>query len=205
MIKRTLTILFAALAIAAAPALASVVTLDFTGVNAGINSPLSATVNGTADLPFLTTLNNVVNFTYVEAGTNELAAIQDTIGLYAFTSDTALTGVLIVTFNQVGVKGLLFNYTIDGGSNEVFASFTPSGDSLEDLTGTFSYGSMAIDPANRIDTNIQSASLAFALNGGTGFTINSMQYDWAPEPASFLLIGTGLLAVGGFRRLRRKA
>ncbi len=212
MIKRTLAILITALVVAAAPALAGVITIDFTNLGDITNTSLSQ--DGHGNFPFYTTFNNVVSFTYVVdlgAAPNEFATVQtpaDGInghlgGIFGInlgeTDPEPLTGSLYVTFLQTGVRGLSFTYTTDGdGAGGVFGTIGNDSPYNTDVAGTFQYGTLASGPG----AEFNAASFAFT---GTNFTLTNMQYDWVPEPASFLLIGGGLLGLGCVKRFRRKA
>jgi hypothetical protein len=124
-----------------------------------------------------------------------------------------LTGTLSIVF-PYAVTGLSFTFTADGlpdltdpnnpipTINMVAGLFTNALDgSFLDAatstgTGTFSYSSVI--PFSRVDLNFGNGA------DSTAFSISSVQYDYTPEPVSFLLMGTGLVGLGCVRRFRRR-
>ena len=222
--KRLVTIILS-LAIAAVPAFAGIVTVDFgeLGANTVDLNPASpnAIPPGT---PYVITR---LGFSYDPMGGSEQVS-ADTTGIFgsvAFTCDAlnnctpvgTLTGALTILF-PYAVTGLSFTFTADGlpdvngdpTINMVAGLFSPVDFGLSSLlsnpdgSATFGYGSLAavpvtVDPFSKVDLYFGNGA------DSTAFSISSVQYDYTPEPVSFLLMGTGLVGLGCVRRFRRRS
>jgi len=204
MTKRILSIIFA-LVIAAIPALAGIVNVDFLSLSGG---PFDG-----ADLTAGSVPLSGITFAYDTQGPvppflPDVAYISST-GIYGFNTDAGglLSGALNLAFDYpvVGLSFIYSVYDVRGAVvDDVFATFTPLG-LLEDLTGTFGYGSLASLP-----TGVTPFSLATLYFGdgiaGHSFTIDSIQYDsTVPEPGTVALLACGLLGLCGRKLLRSRS
>ena len=196
MTKRILTIIFA-LVIAAIPALASIVTVNFSGLPS-------------TDLTTTPVTQNGVTFSYNTFG-QDLADVVtiDSLGVHG-SNVGYLSGELDLAFASPAV-GLTFDYTVtnsDGALvNDVVVILQGSG-SLSDQTGVFAYGSLATPPTGVGSFSSGSAVFSFDFSNGHSFTLSSLQYDTGsgvPEPGTVALLACGLLGLCGRKLLRGRS
>ena len=213
--KRIITIIFS-LVIAAVPAMAGIVTVDFTSVGGGAILDL----NGAAP-PGTPIMISGLGFYYDDQGSGSTAAVDSGAGvLYGLgPADPAgpagigvLGGNLVVLF-PYKTTGLSFNFFSDGtGGNAVLPEVYPFDPAIlptlllpgdysltSNVDGTSTFGYSSLVPFSRFDLGFGNGA------DSTVFQVNSMQYDTVPEPVSFVLIGAGILGLSCVRRCRRAA
>jgi|ERR1035438_6398772 hypothetical protein len=195
--KRILAVIFT-LVVAAVPALAEIVTVDF--------ASLTTTMDLTIGAPGVPVSISGLTFSYDPSGGTTTASVDST-GIYGLLGSASNPfGVLIITFPSQAV-GVSFNFTNDGSAG-TFAEgiFTPFVD-VTSSTGSFAYGSL--DGSHSVVGPFSELDVRFGTGDAANFTLDTMQYDSVPEPTSrFLivfLIGTGLLGQGCAKRFRRNA
>ena len=193
MTKRILTIIFT-LVVAAIPALANVVTVNFGGIL------------GPTDLTTTSVPVSGVTFFYDILGQDPPDVVTiDNSGIHG-SNVGSLNGELDLLFAQP-VVGLSFTYSVldsaGGLADSVFGII--GSDVPSDSTGAFGYGSLALSPASVTPFSLAGLYLG---DGSTSvsFAITSMEYDFTvPEPGTVALLACGLLGLCGRKLLRKRS
>jgi hypothetical protein len=213
MTKRTLAIVFA-FVVAAIPAMAGAVTVNFTGAGGvGCLAPTDI-VAAPCKLNGVTFQYNVglVSTETASIGSGGISGINTA---YILPPDllSPLSGNLTLDFGSLTVLGLSFNYTVfnqnpAGGQPTPGTTYVSALIGLSaapsDSTGAFVYGPVDLSQS------FNQATLYFGDGtNGNAFSVTSMSYvvpdAGVPEPGTIILMAFGLLGLGGGRLLKRRS
>ena len=179
---RLAPMLVAGIALLASSAAAQTITVDFSGLT------------GTTDITFPASIT-LDGVTLTDVGAS---ASVDSSGVFGIPNN----GILQMTFSAP-ITQLSFNYSD--------VSSTQTGSVNDALTAIFSNGAFRGPIAGLLNQTLSftyqgspfdMANLLFALEADS-FTVDTISYTLAPEPASLLVLASGLLGLAVLHRRSR--